>query len=471
RFLAGRTRDELNRKARLLESTLESFGVRGKVMEISHGPTITRFDIHPGPGVKVSQIVNLADDISLSLATSGVRVVAPVPGKSVVGIEVPNRKVSSVLLREILESREFKRSTDPLTLALGSDITGRPVVVRLADLLHLLIAGATGSGKSICIRCIIGSILFKARPDEVKLILIDPKVVEFMSYTDLPHLLTPVVTDSRKAAGCLTWAVKEMERRYTEFASKGVRDIGSYNRRARESGDEPQPRIVIIIDELADLMMVARVDVEDAIQRLAQMARAAGIHLVVATQRPSVDVITGVIKANIPSRLAFAVSSGADSRTILDSSGAERLMGNGDMLLSPVGRDKAMRAQGSYLSDEDLDKLLKWVRRHGAPDYQEEVMAAQVESAEGDADEGDDPKVDEAIEVVLQNGEASVSMLQRKLRVGYTRAGRLIDILENMGVVGPHQGPKPREVLITRAQYRQQREERSETEPPPAEGC
>lgn len=466
RFLPGRTRDELNRKARLLESTLESFGLRCKVTDISHGPTITRFDMHPGPGVKVSQIVNLADDISLSLATSGVRVVAPVPGKSAVGIEVPNRKVSSVLLREILESKEFKRSPDPLTLALGSDITGRPVVVRLADLLHLLIAGATGSGKSICIRCIIASILFKARPDEVKLILIDPKVVELMSYVDLPHLLTPVVTDSRKAAGCLTWAVKEMERRYKEFAARGVRDISGYNRKALETGGEPMPRIVIIIDELADLMMVARVDVEDAIQRLAQMARAAGIHLVVATQRPSVDVITGVIKANIPSRLAFAVSSGADSRIILDSSGAERLMGNGDMLLSPVGRDKSMRAQGSFVSDEDLEKLLQWVKEHGSPDYLDEVMVAANEGPESEINEDEDPKVEEAIEVVLQNGEASVSMLQRKLRVGYTRAGRLIDILENMGVVGSHQGPKPREVLITRAQYRQQTKDQEESEAP-----
>ena len=466
RFLPGRTRDELNRKARLLESTLESFGVRCKVTDISHGPTITRFDMHPGPGVKVSQIVNLADDISLSLATSGIRVVAPVPGKSAVGIEVPNRKVTSVLLREILESKEFKRSPDPLTLALGSDITGRPVVVKLADLLHLLIAGATGSGKSICIRCIIASILFKARPDEVKLILIDPKVVEFMSYVDLPHLLTPVVTDSRKAAGCLTWAVKEMERRYKEFAARGVRDISGYNRKAPEMGVEPMPRIVIIIDELADLMMVARVDVEDAIQRLAQMARAAGIHLVVATQRPSVDVITGVIKANIPSRLAFAVSSGADSRTILDASGAERLMGNGDMLLSPVGRDKSMRAQGSFVSDDDLEKLLRWVKEHGSPDYLEEVMVAANEGPESEIDEDEDPKVEEAIEVVLQNGEASVSMLQRKLRVGYTRAGRLIDILENMGVVGSHQGPKPREVLITRAQYHQQTDDQEESDVP-----
>jgi len=456
----GRARADLNRKARKLESTMASFGIKVSVTEISHGPTITRFDVHPSPGVKVSQIVRLADDLALALASSGVRVVAPVPGKSAVGIEVPNQEVTPVLLREIVESSEFARAPGPLTLGFGADITGKPLVRPLDDLLHLLIAGSTGSGKSICIRCIIASILFKARPDEVKFLLIDPKVVEFMSYNELPHLLSPVVTDPRKAAGCLTWAVKEMERRYNQFAEHGVRDLPSYNAHAAETGAEPMPRIVIIIDELADMMNVARVDVEDAIQRLAQMARAAGIHLIVATQRPSVDVITGVIKANIPSRIAFSVSSGADSRTILDTGGAERLVGDGDMLFSPVGRDKLLRAQGSFLSDDDLQKLLAYVRQQASPQYQEEVVQAaeEAEAEGGNGKQHDDDKLEEAISIVLESGEASVSMLQRRLRVGYTRAGRLIDTMESMGIIGPHRGPKSREVLLSRAAYQQQNE-------------
>ncbi|MFO7941349.1 MAG: DNA translocase FtsK 4TM domain-containing protein [Bacillota bacterium] len=454
RGLGDGARSELNRKARLLESTLADFGIKARVMEISHGPSVTRFDLQPGPGVKVSQIVSLSDDIALSMATTGVRVVAPVPGKSAVGIEVPNREIAAVSLREIVESREFRREESLLSVALGADITGKPMVVKLEDLLHVLIAGATGSGKSISIRCIIASILMKARPDQVKLLLVDPKVVEFMTYDGLPHLLAPVVTDAKKAAGCLTWAVKEMERRYRHFAEHGVRDLPAYNRKAAEKGESLIPRIVIIIDELADLMMVARVDVEDAIQRLAQMARAAGIHLVVATQRPSVDVITGVIKANIPSRIAFAVSSSADSRTILDSGGAEKLLGHGDMLFSPVGRDRAIRAQGSFLSDEDVERLLDFVRAQGEPEYREEVIES-VESESSTADGGDetDPKLPDAVDVVMEAGEASVSMLQRRLRVGYTRAGRMMDTMENLGIVGPYQGSKPREVLMTRSQY------------------
>ncbi len=459
RTLGESARTELNRKARLLESTFRDFGIKARVLEISHGPSVTRFDLHPGPGVKVSQIVSLADDIALSMATTGVRVVAPVPGKSAVGIEVPNSEVASVSLRDIAESPEFKNAGSLLSIALGADITGRPLVVSLEDLLHVLIAGATGSGKSISIRCLIASILLRARPDQVKLLLIDPKVVEFMTYDGLPHLLAPVVTDAKKAAGCLTWAVKEMERRYHHFAERGVRDLPAHNRRAREKGEPEIPRIVIIIDELADLMMVARVDVEDAIQRLAQMARAAGIHLVVATQRPSVDVITGVIKANIPSRIAFAVSSSADSRTILDAGGAEKLLGHGDMLFSPVGRDRAIRAQGSFLSDDDLEKLLDHSRDQGDPEYREEVIeAAETESTSTEGGDESDPKLEEAVEVVMEAGEASVSMLQRRLRVGYTRAGRLMDTMENMGVVGPYQGSKPREVLMSRSRYRAERD-------------
>ncbi len=459
---SGRSRAQLNREAQKLESTLDSFGIDANVVEISHGPTVTRFDLRPGRGVKVSQISNLADDIALSLASAGVRVVAPVPGKSAVGIEVPNRELTPVFLREILQSAEFRSSEDPLTVGLGTDITGRPILARLGDLLHLLIAGATGSGKSICIRCLIASILFKARPDQVKFLLIDPKVVEFRSYDGLPHLLAPVVTDPQKAAGCLTWAVKEMERRYDKFAEAGVRDLQGYNRQAARFGEPQVPRLVIIIDELADLMTVARVDVEDAIQRLAQMARAAGIHLIVATQRPSVDVITGVIKANIPSRIAFAVSSGADSRTILDTGGAEKLVGSGDMLFAPVGREKPVRVQGSFLSDEDLGRLLDFVSQQAEPNFHEQVMQEAEKTSDSGSTEGEkDPKLEQAVELVLERGEASVSMLQRKLRVGYTRAGRLIDTMENMGVVGPHQGPKPRDVITTKSAYYEQKNDPS----------
>ena len=465
RGMGNQVKGELNRKARLLEETLEAFGIRARISEINHGPTVTRFDLRLVPGVKVSHIVNLADDIALSMATTGVRVVAPVPGKSAVGIEVPNRRVDAVNLREILESQAFTASKSEITIALGTDITGRPLVTNLEDLLHVLIAGSTGSGKSICIRCLIASILYKARPDQVKLLLIDPKVVEFMSYDGLPHLLAPVVTDAKKAAGCLTWAVKEMERRYQHFAESGVRDLPSYNRRAQERGERAMPRIVVIIDELADLMTVARVDVEDAIQRLAQMARAAGIHLIVATQRPSVDVITGVIKANIPSRVAFSVSSSADSRTILDAGGAEKLIGQGDMLFSPVGRDKAIRAQGSFLSDGDLEKLLKYASSQAQPRYRDDVIQA-ADSGESSTsfDRDADEKLDEAIAIVLEAGEASVSMLQRRLRVGYTRAGRLIDTMEQMGIVGPYQGSKARDVLTTPSQYWQENSEPDDTD-------
>ena len=460
---SGRSKAQLNKDANKLEATLESFGVEGRVIEISHGPTVTRFDLHPGRGVKVSQIASLADDIALSLASSGVRVVAPVPGKSAVGVEVPNRELTPVHLKEIVESKEFRDSDDPLTVALGTDITGKPMVTRLGDLLHVLIAGATGSGKSICIRCILASILFKARPDQVKFLLIDPKVVEFRSYDGLPHLLAPVVTDPQKAAGCLTWAVKEMERRYEKFAETGVRDLPTYNKQASRHGDKEMPRLVIIIDELADLMTVAKVDVEDAIQRLAQMARAAGIHLIVATQRPSVDVITGVIKANIPSRIAFAVSSGHDSRTILDTGGAEKLVGSGDMLFAPVGREKPVRTQGSFLSDSSLYSLLDFVSKQVEPEFHDQVIkeAEKVTETQSPAEQ-EDPKLEKAIEIVLERGEASVSMLQRKLRVGYTRAGRLIDTMESMGIVGPHQGPKSRDVTMTKAAYRELKEGEAE---------
>jgi len=455
----GRSNVRLEDKGRVLEGALASFGVEGRVVNTVPGPTVTRYEIQPAAGVKISRISSLANDLALHLAVPDVRIVAPVPGKSVVGIEVPNREVSPVYLRQVLESRDFRNAQSKLLLALGKDITGAPLVASLENLLHLLVGGQTGSGKSICLRCIIASILFKARPDEVRLVLIDPKVVELNIYNGIPHLLLPVVTDPKRAASCLRWAVREMEKRYETFAAAGVRDIERYNQAAESRGEERMPFLVIIIDELADLMSVARVDVEDAIQRLAQMARASGIHLVVATQRPSVDVITGVIKANIPSRLAFAVASQVDSRTILDQGGAEKLVGRGDMLFSPLGSSDPLRAQGAYLSDEDLDNLLENIRSQAEPDYADDLLAAG-EDGEDNPEQHEDDKFPEAVLVVLETGQASVSMLQRRLRVGYTRAGRLIDMMERQGVVGPHQGPKPRDLLIGWEEYKRMFPER-----------
>lgn len=443
-------------KARILEETLESFGVKARVTEVNVGPTITRFELQPAPGVKVSKIVNLADDIALSLAATDVRIEAPIPGKSAVGIEVPNEEVTPVYLREVLESPEFVDSPSKLTVALGKDITGRPIVNTLEKMLHLLIAGATGSGKSACLNAIICSILFKARPDEVKLLMIDPKVVEFTNYNGIPHLLAPVITDPRKAAGALKWVLREMENRYELFASLGVRDITKYHQMIGEMGPEapsPLPLVVVIIDELADLMMISAVEVEDAICRLAQMARAAGIHLVVATQRPSVDVITGLIKANIPSRIAFSVSSQVDSRTILDVGGAEKLLGRGDMLFFPVGATKPVRAQGAFISEKEVEELVGYVRRQGRPCFADGLLEAKDEAGEeGRAEE--DSLFPQAVRVVVESGQASVSLLQRRLRVGYTRAARLIDAMEEKGYVGRYEGTRPREVLITMEDYR-----------------
>jgi len=493
-----RARQDAEEKARILEETLESFGVRGKIIDIRRGPVVTCFEFQPAPGVKVARIVGLADDIALNLASRDVRIEAPIPGRRAVGIEVPNQEVAMVPLREVLEDPTFVSSTSKLTLAFGKDITGRPVSGDLERLLHILIAGATGSGKSVCINAIIASILFQARPSEVKLLLIDPKMVELSTYDNIPHLVAPVVTDPKKAAGCLRWAVKQMEERYELFAAAGVRDINRYNAlvvRWREEGEapsrlgrpagrpagpagsagagetagepgvsgsglavpQPLPYIVIIIDELADLMMVAPVDVEDAIWRLAQMARAAGIHLIVATQRPSVDVITGTIKANIPTRIAFAVSSQVDSRTILDSPGAEKLLGHGDMLFLPVGATKPIRVQGAYVSDQEIEALVDFVRLQGRPRYLPDVLAEE-EASEEEADEAEDDLFEEAVRVVMESGQASISMLQRKLRVGYTRAGRLIDMMEEKGIVGPFEGSKAREILMTWDQYRRWRD-------------
>lgn len=452
----GSKRGNAAGKKRILEQTLRNFGVEARVMAVEQGPAITRFEVQPGPGVKVSRIAGLADDIALSLAAPGVRIVSPIPGKAALGIEVPNTEVETVLLRQVLESKEFRQSASRLTVTVGQDISGRPIVFSLERMVHLLVAGATGSGKSVYINAMLCSLLYKATPAELRLLLIDPKVVELSAYNGIPHLLSPVLTDPRRAAGALRWLLKEMDRRYEAFANAGVRDMHRFNQVAGSLERSPFPFIVVVIDELADLMMVAPSEVEDAIQRLAQMARAAGIHLVVATQRPSVDVITGVIKANIPSRIAFAVSSQVDSRTILDMAGAEKLLGKGDMLFHPVGVPKPMRVQGPFIPEGDLERTLAYVRRQGQPNYRDEVVA--MASAEKKNGPGDDLFPD-AVRVVVGTGQASVSIIQRRLRVGYTRAGRLIDMMEERGIVGPHQGPKPREVLISAAEYRRLFEE------------
>lgn len=456
---------QLRNNAKKLADTLKSFGVEAKVLQVSRGPSITRYELQPSTGVKVSKIVNLADDIALNLAASGVRIEAPIPGKAAIGIEVPNKEVTPVYLREVLESEEFVQFPSKLAFSLGKDIAGKPVVADIARMPHLLIAGATGSGKSVCINTLITSILYKANPNEVKLVLIDPKVVELGVYNGIPHLLIPVVTDPKKAASALNWAVQEMVRRYKLFAENNVRDLKGYNvlmqerqevKIENEEDDNSMlPQIVIIIDELADLMMVAPNDVENAICRLAQMARAAGMHLVIATQRPSVDVITGVIKANIPSRISFAVSSQVDSRTILDMAGAEKLLGKGDMLFYPVGAAKPTRLQGAFISDKEVENIVQFVKESSGASYHEDVIEhIEQDNGPGEINEGDnDELLPQAIELVVESGQASISMLQRRMRVGYARAARLIDQMEARGIVGGHEGSKPRQVLITKEQY------------------
>nr|WP_019850713.1 MULTISPECIES: DNA translocase FtsK [Desulfitobacterium] len=451
-----RINKDLADNVKILEDTLESFGVKIKVTHVTQGPAITRYEAQPAPGVKVSKITNLSDDIALSLAATDVRIEAPVPGKSVVGIEVPNKEIATVHFREVLETPEFQNSPSKLTVVLGKDITGSPIVADLTKMPHLLIAGATGSGKSVCVNTLINSILYKARPDEVKFLLVDPKMVELTNYNGIPHLISPVVTDPKKAAGALKWIVTEMETRYELFAAAGVRDIVRYNfLRTQEKKEDapPLPYVVVIIDELADLMMVAPGDVEDSICRLAQMARAAGIHLLIATQRPSVDVITGLIKANIPSRIAFAVSSQIDSRTILDMNGAEKLLGRGDMLYYPMGASKPIRVQGCFLADKEVENVVLFLQNQAKPEYQE-IPNIELGMNKPAEDAGDE-LFHQAALLFIEAGNASVSLLQRRLRIGYTRAARLMDLLEEKGVVGGYEGSKPREVLLTKGQFEQ----------------
>lgn len=466
----GDSRDELRETAVKLVDTLKSFGVDVKLLQVSRGPTVTRYELQPSVGVKVSKITNLADDIALNLAAPAVRIEAPIPGKAAIGIEIPNREVSSVSLRETLETSEFKDAKSKLSVALGMDITGKPIIADIAKMPHVLIAGATGSGKSVCINSIITSILYKADPNEVKLMMIDPKVVELGIYNGIPHLLIPVVTDPKKASGALGWAVSEMTRRYNLFADNGVRDLSGYNEVMELDGESALPQIVIIIDELSDLMMVAPKEIEDSICRLAQMARAAGMHLIIATQRPSVNVITGVIKANIPSRIAFAVSSQIDSRTILDGSGAEKLLGKGDMLFMPMGASKPTRLQGAFVSDKEVESVVEFIKDTSKAVYDEDIQEKVNNSASGNAVGSKDEKEDgdellpTAIEIAISAGQISTSMVQRRLGVGYARAGRIIDQMEARGIISGADGSKPRNVLVTRAELYGDDEEENKNE-------
>ncbi len=470
---------DMQEKAQKIVETLNSFGVGTKIVDICKSPSVTRFELQPNPGVKISKITALADDIAMNLAASGVRIEAPIPNKNAVGIEVPNSEKTMVSLREIVDSQEYKNSKSKLTVALGRDIQGTATCADLAKMPHLLVAGTTGSGKSVCLNAMIVSLLYNATPDEVKLIMIDPKKVEFTVYRSIPHLLVPVVSNPRKAAGALSWAVAEMDKRYALFAEKGVRNLAGYNAYALSENLPKMPQIVIIIDELSDLMMAASNEVEDSICRLAQKARAAGMHLIVATQRPSVDVITGLIKANIPSRIAFAVKSQIDSRTIIDTQGAEKLLGNGDMLYCPVGLSKPVRVQGSYLSDEEIERVISHVTSQGEVKYDDAVIEEiernatkddKKKSADisidstGQGEDGDE-MIPKAIEVILEQGMASTTLLQRKLKLGYARAARIIDELSEKGIVGPYEGSKPRKVLITKEQWYEMQARSSNTVP------
>ena len=446
---------QLQQKAALLENTLQNFHVDARVLNVTQGSSVTRYEVQPAVGVKVSSITKLADDIALNLRAKSIRIEAPIPGKAAVGIEVENEKPDMVSIRELIDSKEFRNASSKISFAVGKDISGRNVIANLKEMPHLLIAGATGSGKSVCINTIITSLLYKASPDEVKLILIDPKVVELGNYNGIPHLLIPVVTDPKKAAAALNWAVNEMTQRYKFFAEESVKDLDSYNElmRANQEPDKVLPKIVIIIDELADLMMVAPSQVEESICRLAQLARAAGMHLIVATQRPSVDVVTGLIKANIPSRIAFSVSSQVDSRTILDVGGAEKLLGKGDMLYSPVGENKPLRIQGPYISDSETARIIDFVKKQGESTYDESVVQTIETPEKSQYGEVSDELTEDAIAFIMKQKKASVSMLQRRFRIGYNRAASIIDEIEARGIISPADGSKPRQVLYTEEEY------------------
>ncbi len=468
-----RSSNEQNIRAKKLIDTLASFGVGAKITGILRGPAVTRYELQPNPGVKVSKIVSLSDDIALNLASTGVRIEAPIPGKEAVGIEVPNKEVEVVYLHDVIASREYKASESKLTFAIGKDIAGKNIIWDIAKMPHLLIAGATGSGKSVCINTIIASILYKASPEDVKMIMVDPKIVELGIYNGIPHLYVPVVTNPKKAAGALSWAVAEMEKRYAAFSVFNVRDLKSYNQMVERNPSEnleKMPQVVIIIDELADLMMVAAKEIEESIIRLAQKARAAGIHLIIATQRPSVDVITGLIKANIPSRIAFAVTSQVDSRTILDGGGAEKLLGRGDMLFHPIGMSKPLRVQGAFVSDSEIEALVEYIKKsYGKVEYSSEIentieiesnkkKGSSVSTKYGADDAHDDEDSDEALireaaEIAFEFNQISTSFLQRKLRLGYSRASRIVDALEDRGLISAADGSKPRRLIMTKEEW------------------
>lgn len=440
---------EIRNNGKIIEETMKNFGIEATITQINKGPTITCYELSPAPGIKLSRIVSLSDNIALSLASSDIRIEAPIPGKSAVGIEVPNKNKDSVLLKELLMSKEYINIKSSVPLALGKDVSGKTIISSIDKMPHLLIAGATGSGKSVCINTIIMNILFKSSPDDVKLLLIDPKVVELNVYNGIPHLLIPVVTEAKRAAFALNWAVEEMEKRYKLFAKNGVRDITSYNSKINNNETDKLPMIVIIIDELADLMMVAAQEIEEYICRLAQMARAAGMYLIVATQRPSVDVITGTIKANIPSRISFAVSSQIDSRTILDMAGAEKLLGKGDMLFYPSFYSKPVRLQGAFIDEDEIEKIVSYLKDQNITEYDEDIIDVVQNAKEIDILDGDNLLPD-AIELVINEGQASISLLQRRLKIGYARAARIVDEMEDRGIIGGFEGSKPRKVLISK---------------------
>ncbi|MEA3305314.1 MAG: DNA translocase FtsK, partial [Candidatus Omnitrophota bacterium] len=461
-------KDDLKTNSEILESTLSDFEIEAKVVKVEQGPVITRYELEPAPGVKISRITNLSDNVALAMKAQSVRIVAPIPGKGTVGIEVPNSASSLVYFKEVMSSEEFRTSSSKLSLALGKDITGKSVVADLADMPHLLIAGTTGSGKTVCVNCLVMSILFSSNPDEVKFLMVDPKMVELAVFNGLPHLLCPVVTDAKKAAASLAWVVSEMDSRYRVLAKVGARNIDIFNEKVQKETDKwfyddgtpikKFPFIIVIIDELADLMVVARDTIENAITRLAQLSRAVGIHMVLATQRPSVNVITGVIKANFPARISFKVASKVDSRTVLDMNGADKLLGNGDMLFIEPSAAKPVRAQGSLITDGEIERIVEHVKAQRKSDYDESILSLQEKKTASKTFEKDE-LFDEAVKKVLETGQASVSMLQRRLGLGYTRAARLIDAMEDEGIVGPYRGSKPREILVNAVEQKVKRSE------------